>query len=321
MVTRFASPIVAMAVIFSAGVLALAGCSGPETSSSPGSQSPPRASASPSPSPMALAAYRQLLTQINTTLAADMRQLEFARTSSSVSNAATVLGDTLTQDARLLTSVTAPIPLRSAQAMLISALNDLSSDVQNTVSAASASQVCAGPSAVTMVSRFRGAAELRSAAALLAVADPAGTRIGSYLPPVTADPNRRLANGTLVKAPALRGLGQLTIDNSQNSTDTVVSLVPGGSHAAALAIYVRAGASATADGIADGSYQVYVTSGSDWSARQRLFTRDCNFEQLDQPVAFTTTATQYTTEQLTLYPVIDGNVSESSVPPDQFPAS
>ena len=113
------------------------------------------------------------------------------------------------------------------------------------------------------------------------------------------------------------GLGELTITNG-GDTDATVALVQG--HGAPLVtIYMTHGGSYTLHHIPDGTYTIYVTSGNDWDAGARLFSRDCDFEQFDQTMDFRTTSTQYTTYTITLTPVSGGDATLSEVDPGAFP--
>ena len=207
---------------------------------------------------------------------------------------------------------------------MISALTSFYTALGSTASAAGVSQVCAGTSAVALISRSEGTAQLRSAEAQLSAADPAHLlRLGSFLPPITADTNHRLANGTLIKRASPSGQGELTVDNIGGAADAVVSLVSG-NNVTTTAVYVHAGSSATAHGIGDGKYQVYVTNGNDWETPEHLFARNCYFQKFDKVADFTTTTsgdtTEYTLLDVKLTPTVNGNATESKVPPGQFPA-
>jgi hypothetical protein len=104
-----------------------------------------------------------------------------------------------------------------------------------------------------------------------------------------------------------------------------VALIPDGGTVATLAVYVRARSSYTAQGVPDGTYQIYFTSGSDWDSAGHVFTRDCGFQKFDTPTSFTTSTSgnmiNYTEDQITLNPVVNGNATTSDVPPGQFPPS
>jgi len=324
--SRAARTKTAMAVGLALGLTALpvlAGCS--SAAPAPQASTRPISPVTILASPMAPAKYQHLLTAIDEKLAADTRLLRAARTPLAVSAAATKAQNDISADVSQLQKISAPAALRAAQAALISALRDFGTDLGSASTAAGADQVCAGSSAVAMLSRSGAAAQLRSADSGLATADPAApVQMGSFLPPVTADTDRRLANGATVKRTTGSGLGQLVIDNG-GSTDALVDLVLGRGHAATMAIYVRARSSSTTTGIGDGTYQVYVTSGTDWDSGHHLITRNCYFEKFDKSIPFTTrnlsNETQYTRERITLTAVPGGNVTVSQVRPEQFPVS
>jgi hypothetical protein len=301
-----------MAVALIAGVT---GCA----SGSPAISS---ASVSASASAKAAANYWPTVNGINGKLSADIQRIGSARTPTAVSSAVTAAQADVYLDYYRLLGTTPPDAAQAAQHSLVIALRDFRGDLTSTGSAAEGSRVCAGSSALEMLSSTAGAQELRSAETALARVDPTAGA-GSVLPAATGYTHRRLANGMLVKPAAHGGLGQLTIHNG-NDQDAVVTLVRGSGSVAALALYVRAKSSATTAGVADGRYQVYYTTGNDWDSAQHLFTRFCDFEKLNKNIKFTTAqgsgGTDYITEQITLNPVFAGNVTQSKVPADKFPA-
>jgi hypothetical protein len=71
-------------------------------------------------------------------------------------------------------------------------------------------------------------------------------------------------------------------------------------------------------------YVFYMTSGTDWDAANRLFTRNCDFEKFGGTNDFTTTrkgdTIEYTEERIGLTPQVGGTVTETKVPSSQFPA-
>jgi hypothetical protein len=310
-----------MTVILVTVATGVAGCASARPTASEST-----AATRPSTSPTAAANYWPAVNGINTKLAADIQQIRSARTPTAVSSAVTGAEAEVYLDYYLLLSMNPPGAAQAAQDALVTALRDFRGNLTSTGSAADASQVCAGSSALQMLSSSAGAEELRSAEAELAKVNPtAGARASSFLPAATAYTHRRLTDGTLVKRSVRSGLGQLTIHNG-NSQDAVVSLVLRGSDVATMALYVRAKSSATTTGIADGAYQVYYTTGADWDGSEHLFTRYCDFEKLNKVIPFTATqqsdgVTQYTTEQITLNSVLAGNITASRVPADKFPAS
>lgn len=265
----------------------------------------------PQPSAMSVAAYDQVVNGISGTLTRDTAGIDGALTPAAVGSAITTARGDTSAAVSQLQHLTAPAQVKTARAALISALRAFGGALGSAATAASTDQVCAGSSALAMLSRSSGAAPLRSA-------------LGSVLPPTTADTTRRLANGALIKRPVKTGLGELTIINNGGTSDAVVELARGAG-TAEVALYVRAGSTATVKDIGDGNYQAYFTGGVDWDAAHHLFTRSCGFQKFDTTVGFTTTThgdtTQYVQEELTLTQVVNGNVQTSKVPAEQFPQS
>ncbi|GLI03940.1 hypothetical protein Pa4123_92210 [Phytohabitans aurantiacus] len=263
---------------------------------------------------MTEAQYQAALTATDGALAAAVRNVGAARTPATVTAAIDALRQSVDTEADRLSAISSPVPVRDAHFSLVVALRGLSREL----SGGDLDPVCAGSSALSLISRGTQLANVRSAAQTLATADPAHPyTIGSFAPKSTNDAKRRLGNGTLIKR-ASGGLGQLKISNG-GSTDSVISVVPSNAKKATVTVYVRAKGKYTVRGIRDATYRVYMTSGADWDAKARTFTRDCAFEQFDDTFEFTTTSRQYTIWEITLTPVVGGNATSSTVDPDAFP--
>jgi len=296
--TRSIAALSAVLVILAAG-----GCTG----------SKPAAAAVPVRA-VSLSAYRLMLSTVVVSLASDLQRLRSAQAPAAVSSAAAAAEHDVAGDIRTLQGSRGPAQVQAAQTALIAALRQYATSLDSTAAAAGSDRVCAGSSAAALLSRSSGAARLRQA--------QAGAGMPQFLPSPTAGTGRRLANGTLIMAPAPRGLGELTIVNTAGTTDAVVGMVLGDS--TAMAVYVQAGATRTVRHIGDGVYQIYITTGVDWDAAGRLFTRDCGFQKMNTTFDYVTTThgstTQYAADQITLTPAADGNVTLSQVPADRFPA-
>jgi hypothetical protein len=132
--------------------------------------------------------------------------------------------------------------------------------------------------------------------------------------------NRRLANGTLIRNGGRGGRAYLRIRNGL-SHDAVVTLVRGKSRV--LSVYVRKNKSYQINGVRDGTYRIYFTTGDDWDGSARTFTRNCDFSRFEDPVRFQTFYTggsiQWQNWSLTLHPVLGGNARTRSVRPGDFP--
>jgi hypothetical protein len=283
--------------------LCIAGCS----AAKPSSAAPPSG-----PTAISAAAYQQLLSGIDAKLVKDKQLVSAALTSSSVSLAVTITADDVSGAVMRLSQVSAPASMKAGQADLVAALRAYGSALSSAARTVDADQICAGSAELAQISQSGGVARLRA------------TALAAAVPQATADTEVRLANGTVISRAKKTGLGDLTIINTGGSTDAVVDLVLTG-RVAALAVYVRAASSTTVKGVTDGDYQVYITTGSGWDPVHHLFTRACGFQKMDSPADFTTSThgntTQYVQDQITITPVVNGNVQVTKVPPAQFPRS
>jgi hypothetical protein len=278
-------------------------------------------SASPSTNPVSAEEYQRALTALDGALSPVIKQLRAARTPVTVSNVVAGLRAALTAQAEILRAIVPPASAQSAHATLLTGLDSLDNNLLEAASAAEERGVCAGSSATALISRSAGAAEVRSAVAALAAAGQAQPyKVGTFLPKVTADSKRRMANGWFATRTVRGGSGLFKIDNG-GKDDAVVSLVRGKNTKPVVTVYVRSHASYTVTGIRDGSYEIYATGGADWDKAAKAFTRSCSFAQFDSPAKFATSATSYTKISITLNPVKDGNATVTDVSPDDFPTS
>jgi hypothetical protein len=302
------------------GVYALTASKGkPTASASTGSGSSPAASSSPSPTPVSEAAYQQALTGLDSAVAPGFQKLRAARNPTAVSDATAIISAGLSEQIQALRAIAPPAAVSSAHSTFVDALTLLASDVQSAGAAASSRQICGGSSALATISQSPGANQARAAAKDLSTTDAANPyKVGSWLPATTAQQTRRAGNGTYIKSPARRGSGKLKIQNG-GSVDAVITLAPSGGKAS-LTVYVRAKGSFTAGRITDGTYGIYVATGSDWDSGAKAFTRDCDYSKFDTPATYRTTSSTYTQYSITLTPVSGGNATTSGVDPSQFPS-
>lgn len=288
------------------------------------SASAPAPSPRPSPSPtgVAPAAYQEVLTGLDTALTPDLVAVSGAQTPAELSGALRTAGTDLATRRTALERIAPPVRASAAHAQLVTALVALGTDLDSLRADADRQVLCTGSSGGRRASAGNGAHLTRLATAALAAADPVSSyRVGSFLPAGQPDQTRRPDNGSI--GPGRRGgYGKLTIE-APASQDAVVKLTEGG--ARVRNIFVRGGSSTTVDGLPDGHFDVYYTTGEDWDTDAARFTRNCSFSRFDSGVAFTTkhlsTSIQYTTYRLTLFDVAGGNATSVPVPPTDFPAS
>jgi len=128
----------------------------------------------------------------------------------------------------------------------------------------------------------------------------------------------RPANGTIVfDQRKQRGMGQLTVDNG-TASDGLVVLV-NGTNKPLIGFYVRGKNQFTLSGIPDGNYQIFFTKGDEWDGEDRKFLKVESTKKMDSRLAFTTSATSYSTWTISLQPVAGGNTQTSDIPPGDFP--
>jgi hypothetical protein len=306
----------AAAVVVVVVALITANSGGGSTDNQGSQQAAPPAPTTTTAPPESAATYQQALNGLATALTNGLTELNNAQTPQAISTAATDFGNAVQQAEGALGGVP-PVDTEAANTALMSALQGLTGgDLSSVGSAASSDQVCLGPAATALLSRSDSLAQLRTAIAGLTTGGLA-YQFGATLPPVTQDGSRSANTGSIVAGAVHHGLGELTISNG-GTADATVGLVAGGG-APVVTVYVGQGGSYTLRHIADGTYTIYVTSGADWDAGARLFSRGCQFQQFDQTMDFTTTSSQYTTYTITLTPVADGNATESGVDPGSFP--
>lgn len=215
---------------------------------------------------------------------------------------------------RLTTTIGPPTQYAAAQPNLVSALDQLASQLSGVRAQVQSQELCAAPSVMATLSSLPGADALRRVAPRLG---PAGAGLTAALPAPEPLPDRGENNGTVLRAPG-SGRGEITAKNVPDH-DSVVTLGQGGR--ATGSFYVTRGETAQMTNIPDGTYDIFFTSGTDWDGSE--FTRSCTFQRFDKPATFTTTETQneitYTHLTVVLYPVPNGNSRVFDVPPDSFP--
>ncbi|MFJ8626058.1 hypothetical protein ACIRD3_24895 [Kitasatospora sp. NPDC093550] len=95
---------------------------------------------------------------------------------------------------------------------------------------------------------------------------------------------RSLANGSVVRDAGNGGKGTLKFDNN-GEVDAVFTLAADGK--AVASGYAAKGQVATIEGVKDGSYEIYYTTGVDWDSELKQFTQDCRFVKVGKQHEFT----------------------------------
>ena len=197
-----------------------------------------------------------------------------------------------------------PDNLSSATSQLSQALSSFSSSASHTADDIG-SAVCTSASALAEFTRSEGAKAMRDAASTLNAIDPAfGKAAVAFLPAPIADQTRQLTNGQVLRHSS--GPGSLTINNS--GTDAIVTLTKVGTKTPVASVYVRANADTTLKNIPGSTFDIYVTSGTDWDSASQKFTRQCSYQKTDSTWDFSDS--DWT---LTLTEQIGGNLSVSTL--------
>lgn len=286
------------------------GAGGSEPSPSVSSES-----AEPSPSPTVdPAVYGKALTTTLAPVDRALRAVDRAPEGKGLAKALGAAATAATSAADSLDTVPTPDDAATGNNDLAMALRDLSGDLTD---AAPDNTRCATSPRVELGGGAGPGAVREATDSLTALGYPARLKL-----PRTEKPrHRRLGNGRLVKDSGRSGLGKLTIDNGTDS-DAVIAMTRG--KKSVFTVYVRKHDRATVRSVSNGSYTVYFTTGTDWNAAKKSFTRDCSFQKFDDKAVFRTKqvsgGTQYDVLTFSLAKSILGNATTSEIPEDQFPS-
>jgi hypothetical protein len=143
------------------------------------------------------------------------------------------------------------------------------------------------------------------------------------LPPVillTAPPN-----GKVLFQLKQKGVGQLTVKNG-TAHDAVVKLINPRLNKVVASFYVRANQNAELKDIPNGSYNVVFGTGKYWSPSAARFTKQVSYSMFEKTFDFTTRTrqegesrvTEYSVFEITLHPVVNGNVKTKNISEKDF---
>lgn len=116
---------------------------------------------------------------------------------------------------------------------------------------------------------------------------------------------------------------KLKISNG-TSHDAAVRVVDEASSRTARFVYVQAGDDYTLDGIEPGAYQIRWISGYDWVPACRDFLREAGYSEADRALWFKVEVDDYsrpvsaTRHEITLYPVLGGNLGKRAIDRKRF---
>lgn len=258
---------------------------------------------------MPVPAYVQSLDAVNAALKPDFEAVVNARSQDDVKSALGKLSQDATAQASQLPAEPPPDAVAAGQ-QLSSALTSLASSADSTASDVGYG-LCTSGSATAELTRSDGAAALRDAAKALAAVNPSyANTVAAFLPAPIADQSRQLGNGQVLRGSS----GPGSLDVSAADADAVITLTAAGSTTPVTSFYVRAGSQATLENIPAETFDIYVLSGVDWDGAAEKFSRDCSFAKTDSTWDFSSS-----NWQLTLSKQTDGNLTESTLSPDQAP--
>ncbi|MGF1426040.1 hypothetical protein [Kitasatospora sp. LaBMicrA B282] len=275
----------------------------------------------PSPSSTALP-YGEALDDAVTPVGAALALLNKATNLKDLGTALDNAQQAASTASRDLQDSTAPADASDQNHKLWAALNVLSTDLGTVQTDITTDKACATSSALAEAGQLQS---LKDVAGALQTLSAAGYASNYTAPTLPAPQQRALGNGTWVRQGGTSGTGVLKVDNSNGDGDAVVTLSKSGQ--SAYSLYVVKGQSTTVNGIEDGTYDVYTTSGLDWDANAKMFTENCDFQKFDSPVPYTTDyhgdgSYTYYEETITLHAKAGtdpGDTASSKVPPDQYP--
>ncbi|GAA1411550.1 hypothetical protein GCM10009639_63300 [Kitasatospora putterlickiae] len=207
-----------------------------------------------------------------------------------------------------------PATVGTTKRQLVTALSQLATDLTKLRGDIKSKDFCTTGSAFAQLGLSEG---LKAIPAALAEMTAAGYPTTFTVPQTPALQTRSQENDTFVTKGRLRGLGELSIDNSNGTIDSVVSLSQSGK--AVHSLYVGKGKKGSIEGIEDGTYDVFFSEGVDWDPTLKMFTQNCSFSKFDETMAFETKRTTYSTWSITLTAEVGGNARTSDVDEESFP--
>lgn len=133
----------------------------------------------------------------------------------------------------------------------------------------------------------------------------------------------RPASGKLLVNKIKGGMGQLKVKNGGDRDAVLILTKPSAPSKSLLAVYVRAGKTATVKGIKDGTYAAYFKQGSRWDGYSKAFTSDQELSRFRDTIRFQTSRTATTIRwkiwTLSLEAVAGGNAPTDPVDEGDFP--
>ncbi|MFB7470885.1 hypothetical protein [Kitasatospora sp. NPDC056184] len=207
-----------------------------------------------------------------------------------------------------------PVTVGTTKRQLVTALSQLATDLTKLRSDIKSKAYCTTGSAFAQLGLSEG---LKAIPPALAEMTAAGYTTVFTAPQPPAQQTRSQENDTFVTKGRLRGKGELNVDNTGGTTDSVVSLSQNGK--AVHSLYVGKGKKASIEGVEDGTYDIFFSDGVDWDPTLKMFTQGCSYTKFDESMAFETDRTTYSVWSITLTAKVGGNAKTSDVDEENFP--
>ncbi|MFD0660262.1 hypothetical protein [Thermocatellispora tengchongensis] len=275
--------------------------------------------ATPTPATLTPEAYRVQLDAVRGPVRDALSKVASAGSLKSLESRADDAEDALNEAASTLAALTPPAEVAAQHADFVDALRGMSAGMGDLRVAVDSRSVCTASGALASLGKSGELKELQEAADAL-------SDVGDYPSDVVsvkarAETSRRLPNGRYLRSESRNGRGNLAINNG-GSRDAVVTLLRGKKRV--ISVYVRKKSKFTVAGVRDGKYRVYFTTGTDWDARERSFSRSCSFQRFEDSFPFKTTYTatqvRWQNWRITLHAIKGGNAQTGDVNPDDFPS-
>ncbi|MFD5461661.1 hypothetical protein ACFWIQ_02385 [Kitasatospora sp. NPDC127059] len=240
--------------------------------------------AAPSATPSAAATpFGTSLDQALAPVGTDFDEAASAKSAFDLDTVLSRLASDANRAARNVNAATAPSGATAGRADLATALTALATDTEAVRKDISVHKVCSVGGGLAQFGAGQGVAGVSAALAKLTAA---GYRTAFAVPelPKPQAQSRSLENGTAVREGSKGGKGVVKVDNT-GQTDAVFTIAANGT--AVASVYAAKGQQATIEGIADGVYDFYFTTGVDWDSGAKEFTQGCAFARFTGTHDFT----------------------------------
>ncbi|MFB9880439.1 hypothetical protein ACFFMN_21050 [Planobispora siamensis] len=272
--------------------------------------------APPSPSALTADAYRAELEQAREPVRQALQKVASTGGLNGLDGRVRKAADAVDQAVTRLQVLTPPPEVAAQHGNYLGTLRTFGGALRDAVQGVRAQETCTGPSVLTKLEKDGELSVMKDAAAALTgyPADVVSVKAAKQQ-------NRRLPNGRILKSYESRtGRGSLKVDNG-GDYDAFVVVLRGKKRV--VSFYVRKKGKATISGIRDGKYKVYYSTGTDWDAKRKAFTRSCDFTQFGKTVPYKTTYSgayiRWNNWTITLHSVKGGTVASKPVKPGDFP--